>query len=57
MVPVQDLLEIGKEGRMNLPSTLSTDNWSYKVNKEIFDRHKPELEKMLVQLNDKYKRY
>lgn len=57
MVPVQDLLGIGKEGRMNLPSTLSTDNWSYKVNKEIFDRHKPELEKMLVQLNDKYKRY
>lgn len=29
--PMQDLLGIGKEGRMNFPSTLSTNNWSWRM--------------------------
>lgn len=28
---LQDYLELGAEGRMNLPGTLSTDNWSWRV--------------------------
>ncbi|MBO8428207.1 MAG: 4-alpha-glucanotransferase [Firmicutes bacterium] len=36
IIPMQDLLCIGKEGRMNFPSTLSTLNWSWKVNKSDF---------------------
>jgi 4-alpha-glucanotransferase len=45
VVPLQDLLYIGKEGRMNFPSTLSTNNWSYRVNKSRFLR----CEKTLIE--------
>lgn len=31
IVPLQDWLKIGGEGRINMPSTLSADNWSYRV--------------------------
>ena len=31
IIPLQDWLKIGGEGRINMPSTLSTDNWSYRV--------------------------
>lgn len=34
MFAMQDLLDIGKEGRMNFPSTLSTDNWSWRLTKD-----------------------
>ena len=33
--PMQDLLTIGKEGRMNFPSTLSTDNWSWRMSNQV----------------------
>ena len=34
---------IGKEGRMNYPSTLSTLNWSFRITKEQFDNSKEQL--------------
>lgn len=33
IVPMQDLLHLGKPARMNLPGTLSTDNWSWRLKK------------------------
>lgn len=36
IVPIQDLLCLGQESRMNLPSTVSTNNWSYRTKKEDF---------------------
>jgi len=53
IIPVQDLLRLGKEARMNLPSTLSTDNWSFRIKDgelttTLFNR--------LAGLNKKYKR-
>ena len=36
MFAMQDLLDIGKEGRMNFPSTLSTDNWSWRLSKNPY---------------------
>jgi len=35
--PMQDFLAIGKEGRMNFPSTLSIYNWSWRMNKDVLD--------------------
>lgn len=34
IVPIQDLLCLGEESRMNLPATVSTNNWSYRTRKE-----------------------
>lgn len=34
IIPMQDLLYQGKDKRMNLPSTVSTDNWSYRIKPE-----------------------
>jgi len=56
MTPIQDLLSIGKEGRMNLPSTLSTNNWSYRLDKNLFENRKDELIKFLSNLVSKYHR-
>jgi len=36
--PLQDFLAVGKDGRMNFPSTLSTDNWSWRSVKEDFTK-------------------
>ena len=43
VIAMQDLLGIGKEGRMNYPSTLSTLNWSFRITKEQFDNSKEQL--------------
>lgn len=32
IIPIWDILKLGEEARINLPSTLSTKNWSYKIN-------------------------
>ena len=34
IIPMQDLLCQDKNSRMNLPSTVSKDNWSYRINKK-----------------------
>ena len=36
IVPYHDILALGKEARINFPSTLSTENWSYRYLKEDF---------------------
>ncbi|MBR1454864.1 MAG: 4-alpha-glucanotransferase [Lachnospiraceae bacterium] len=36
---MQDLLGIGTEGRINVPSTVSDLNWSYRFRKEMFDEN------------------
>ena len=56
IVPLQDLFAIGKEGRMNFPSTLSTDNWSFRITKEAFEAKKKELSEILLRWNDNYQR-
>ena len=33
IIPMQDLLCQDKNSRMNLPSTVSKSNWSYRINK------------------------
>ena len=33
IIPMQDLLCQDKSSRMNLPSTVSKENWSYRINK------------------------
>lgn len=34
VVPMQDILALGKGSRINSPSTLSTENWSYRFSRE-----------------------
>ncbi len=34
IIPMQDYLEIGAEGRMNYPSTLGGNNWKWRMKKE-----------------------
>ena len=53
VLPMQDLLTQGKYTRMNLPSTLSTDNWSYRVEKRLLT---PELAQYYKELNIRYNR-
>jgi 4-alpha-glucanotransferase len=36
IVPMQDVLCLGVESRMNFPSTVSPDNWSYRFKKSDF---------------------
>lgn len=56
MFEIQDLFYIGKEGRMNLPSTLSTDNWSFRLLREEFDNNKDKIIKKMSKLIVKYQR-
>ncbi len=37
IIPMQDWLKIGGEGRINLPGTLSTENWSYRIPQKYND--------------------
>ena len=39
IVQLQDYLELGKEARMNLPGTVSMDNWTWRA-KRIYDKEK-----------------
>lgn len=38
IIPMQDLLFKGAESRINSPSTLSTDNWSFRFSKSDFNK-------------------
>lgn len=51
--PMQDLLHEDKSSRMNFPSTVSTDNWSYRVNKKDLSI---DLASNLKNLSEKYRR-
>lgn len=53
IIPMQDLLCQGKDSRMNLPSTISSMNWSYRIlNKELTI----ELSNKIKELIIKYRR-
>ena len=50
---MQDLLALDIDSRMNLPSTVSTDNWSYRISKkDLSDK----LKERLASYSKKYKR-
>ena len=53
IIPIQDLLAADGTTRMNFPSTVSTNNWSYRVSKEDLS---DELSDRLVKLVEKYNR-
>lgn len=53
IIPMQDLLALGGYSRMNLPSTVSTDNWSYRISK---DNLSDELQNRLLSYTQKYGR-
>jgi 4-alpha-glucanotransferase len=49
IIPMQDLLCQDGSTRMNLPSTVSTDNWSYRVlNGQITDELAAKLKDFVV---------
>ena len=56
ILPLQDLFAIGKEGRMNFPSTLGSSNWSWRITKKLFDKNKKVIASMLLRWNDNYQR-
>ena len=35
--PMQDILSLGADARMNVPSTCGSSNWSWKMKKEDID--------------------
>ena len=53
IVPIQDILALGDFSRINHPSTLSTDNWSYRTSKEDFS---DEVKEFLLANAKKYNR-
>lgn len=53
IIPLQDLLGQGRGFRMNAPSTVSTDNWSYRIKKDYLSI---ELKNRLANLVTKYNR-
>lgn len=53
IIPMQDLLCQDGESRMNLPSTVSTNNWSYRISKRQLN---VSLAKRLLALVEKYNR-
>ena len=53
IVPLQDLLNLGSEARMNLPGTLGDHNWTWRVQAGAFT---PELARELRELTERYKR-
>ena len=55
MTPIQDLIPLGKEARMNFPSTLSTDNWSFRLTKDEFLKNKLRIRDFLRKNVEKYR--
>ncbi len=53
MTTMQDVLSLGADARMNVPSTLG-GNWAWRVRKEGVN---PEVARMLREITETYKRY
>ena len=53
MVPIQDVLSLGSEGRMNTPSTVGQHNWSWRLQPGLLT---DELAEKLYKLAKTYKR-
>ena len=53
ILPLHDVLCLGKEARINFPSTVSTENWSYRFEKRDL---KKSAQIWLKRLTEKYDR-
>ena len=53
MTTMQDVLSLGADARMNIPSTLG-GNWAWRVRKEAIN---PDVARMLREITETYKRY
>jgi len=53
IIPMQDILDLGAEARMNFPGTLSNSNWTWRVKDDIIN---PGLAKDLLALTQLYGR-
>ncbi len=53
MIPMQDILALGGEARLNAPSTVGNQNWTYRFTLKDFKRRKAAW---LKGLNERYKR-
>ena len=56
MTPMQDLLVLGKEARMNYPSSISISNWSWRLNEKKFKKERDFLIKKYKEMNEKFGR-
>ncbi len=54
IVPMQDLIDLGDEGRINTPGTLGSPNWEWKL--KSFDEFKQEIDsiKEMIQNSNRY---
>ena len=50
VIPMQDVLNIGMQGRINFPGTLSDSNWTWRLKDGIILEHSAERLKKLTQL-------
>ena len=53
IVPMQDLLDLGAEGRMNFPGTMTDSNWTWRMKDGMMTK---ELAKRLLVLTTLYGR-
>ena len=52
IVPAQDLLGLGKEARINFPSTIG-DNWKWRISKEMLTKNSMERIYQLAKISDR----
>ena len=53
MVPMQDLLGLGSDARMNAPGTMGPQNWSWRVREAAFN---PDVSTRLRKITRTYRR-
>lgn len=53
IIPMQDWMKTGEEGRINMPSVLSTSNWSYRISPDYAELG---LQKRIKELTVRYGR-
>jgi len=53
IIPMWDLLAMGGEARINLPATVSTDNWSFRFKKEEFTKELAEKLYKIVKISNR----
>jgi len=53
IIPIQDYLCLNGDSRMNLPGTVSTNNWSYRINKNNLS---DKLSSWIKEMNENYSR-
>lgn len=51
IVPMQDILELGDEARMNYPSTCNDKNWSWRMKKDAFTNYRIKQYAFLVRIS------